>query len=96
MRNAAFEIASQSSSFAPSLFSQALQLASLPVTRIRNAIDLTRLQARLKTLDDRQLQDIGITRSEIDLLGADGLGARGAIARLKGEEKQCAWICTRR
>ncbi len=109
MRQAALEIARQSDAFAPSMATSFFTAVARPFTRIKDIWTLTKLRDQLHSLDERQLEDIGILRSDIDQLGHDGLGAAGALARLVLDRRtasiaphdhrragQCAWVCTRR
>jgi uncharacterized protein YjiS (DUF1127 family) len=111
MREAAFEIARQSDAFAQTIARQFVDTIAEPVILIRNAWVLATLRAQLRRLQDHQLNDIGITRLDIDELGINGLGSRPAIETLMTERRlpaktadilrfrrradDCAWPCVR-
>jgi len=112
MREAAFEIASQSDAFAPTIARQLVSAVMQPVIFIRDAWMLANVRSLLHRLDDRQLEDIGITRLDIDALGVNGLETSGALDKLITERRMparsaeiirfrrratdCAWTCTAR
>ena len=70
MREAAFEIARQSDDFAPSIAHEFAHVVARSISHIGQSLKAARLHRTLGNLDNRMLNDIGISRADIDQMAA--------------------------
>jgi uncharacterized protein YjiS (DUF1127 family) len=96
MREAAFEIARQSDDFAPSLARQFVEAVTTRFARLVDAWKLAKLHRMLEQLDDRQLDDIGVTRAEIHRYTGRTESVVKTIVRIQGNVNNCGWQCAGR
>lgn len=93
MRDAAHLIATQQDGYAPSLAARWLTLLTETVRTLRAALRGRRTLEDLYDLDDRQLEDIGLTRHDLEAEMRSGAlaGVDRRLSRLVARRNEERW-----
>lgn len=93
MRDAAHLIASQQDGFAPSLAARWLTLLTETVSTVHAALRGRRTLDELSELDDRLLEDVGLTRSDLEAEMRSGILADidRRLSRLVARRNEERW-----
>ncbi len=91
MREAALELSHQRDDYAETLARKLKLILASPFIALRDAWELSKFCNQLATLNQRQLNDIGITCSDIDQLRLSGERRADALARIMEARRSERW-----